>query len=363
MMGKEIRVVHYVNQFFGQQGGEDMAGMGFLVREGPVGPGIALERTLGSRGKVVGTVICGDNYFAENIDRAAEDGAALAAAFKPDVFIAGPAFEAGRYGIACGAISKSVARRCGIPAVTGMAEENPGVELYRRDIYIVRTQRSALKVAENLRVMAELAMKVLSGGEGTRLVAREAIGRPSEDGYFPRGVVKNEYTEKTAAERGVDMLLAKLAGRPFETELPLPAEPGFTPAPPIKKPLSRCEIALVSDGGLVPKENPHGMRGRGNLVWAAYELDTFLPDNFASEDYYIAHTGYYSVYVLEDPNRMVPADTMRELEREGVIGKLHPLFYSTSGNGTVRNRCWEMGTEIVKSLQEKGVDGAILTST
>jgi glycine reductase len=363
MMSNELRVVHYVNQFFGQQGGEDMAGMQFVVKEGPVGPGIALERILGARGKVVATLICGDNYFAENIDRAADEGAGLIADFKPDVFLAGPAFEAGRYGMACGAVSKAVACRFGIPAITGMAEENPGVELYRHDVYIVRTQRSALKVTENLAAMVNLAMKILSRDEQSRLVTREAIGRPSEDGYFAQGVIKNEYTRKTAAERGIDMLLAKLGGGHFETELPLPVQSDLKPAPPIEKPLSRCEIALVSDGGLVPKSNPHGMRGRGNLVWAAYELDTFLPNDFSSDDYSIAHTGYYPVYVLEDPNRMVPADIMRDLEREGVIGKLHPFFYSTSGNGTVRNRCWEMGTEIVKNLQQRGVDGVILTST
>ena len=38
----------------------------------------------------------------------------------PDVFIAGPAFNAGRYGVACGTIAAAVQEELGIPAVTGM---------------------------------------------------------------------------------------------------------------------------------------------------------------------------------------------------------------------------------------------------
>ena len=46
--------------------------------------------------------------------------------FNPDVFIAGPAFNAGRYGTACGAIGKLVQEHLNIPVVSGMYIENPG---------------------------------------------------------------------------------------------------------------------------------------------------------------------------------------------------------------------------------------------
>jgi len=39
--------------------------------------------------------------------------------------MAGPAFNAGRYGIACGAVCKMVQDRLGISAVTGMYQEIP----------------------------------------------------------------------------------------------------------------------------------------------------------------------------------------------------------------------------------------------
>lgn len=64
---------------------------------------------------------------------------ALVAAAGPDLVIAGPAFLAGRYGVACGALCVAVQAQLGIPAVTGMQPENPGVDLHRRRVYIVQT--------------------------------------------------------------------------------------------------------------------------------------------------------------------------------------------------------------------------------
>ena len=52
---------------------------------------------------------------------------------QPDLVIAGPAFAAGRYGVACGAVCSAVKERLHLPAVTSMHPENPGVDLFRRD--------------------------------------------------------------------------------------------------------------------------------------------------------------------------------------------------------------------------------------
>ena len=301
MNQKDLRIVHYLNQFFGQEGREEKADLRFLVKEGPVGPGLALQSALGERGRVVATIVCGDNYFAENIEEASEEAVKLITLFKPDLIFAGPAFEAGRYGIACGAICKIVQEKLDIPAVTGMFETNPGVDLYRRHVYICKTGRSTLRLAQSLADMVNLAMKLISPEKGSTLVSGENIGRPSEDGYFLRGIMKNEYTPKTAAERGVDLLLAKLQGRPFQTEVELPKFESIQPPPPIRKEMGSSQIALISDGGLVPKGNPHGLKGRGNLVWAAYGIESFLPEDFSPSNYEVAHTGYYRVESSKTP--------------------------------------------------------------
>ena len=61
----QLRVVHFLNQFFGGLGGEEMANEPVSVIERPVGPGVALQQVLGSDAEIVATIICGDNYFNE----------------------------------------------------------------------------------------------------------------------------------------------------------------------------------------------------------------------------------------------------------------------------------------------------------
>ena len=95
-----MRVVHYLNQFFAGLGGEDKAGAPLEVREGAVGPGLLLEQLLGHDAKVVMTLVCGDNYAVENQEAMIGSGLEKICEAKPDLFVAGPCFQAGRYGMA-----------------------------------------------------------------------------------------------------------------------------------------------------------------------------------------------------------------------------------------------------------------------
>ncbi len=66
MMDQKMKVVHYLNQFFGQIGGEDKTDTEPLKRDGAVGPGLLFQGIFGQEAEIVGTVICGDNYFNEH---------------------------------------------------------------------------------------------------------------------------------------------------------------------------------------------------------------------------------------------------------------------------------------------------------
>ncbi len=106
------------------------------------------------------------------------------------MFVAGPAFNAGRYGVACGTIAKEVEEKLNIKVLTAMYEENPGVDLYKKSLYILKTKKSAVGMRKALPVMAKLALKM---GKG------EEIGLPEEEGYIERGIRKNYFSE----ERGI----------------------------------------------------------------------------------------------------------------------------------------------------------------
>ena len=275
---------------------EEKANTGFVVKEGPVGPGLALQKELGDTADIIATVICGDDYFSANAEQNAEEGLKLVASYQPDLFFAGPAFAAGRYSIACGAMCKAVGGALGIPTITGMHEEVPGVEMYRKYAFICKTPNIARKMPEVVRDMVRLAIRLLSGEREMRLVARENLPKPEEYNYFSRNLLRNEYCEKTIAERSVEKLVAKLQGKPFESEV-IPPRFEKVPPPAAVKDLSKCEIALVSDGGLVPKGNPDGLATRSNLRWGAYEIEDLL------RGHEVKHAGYFNDHVLDTPDR------------------------------------------------------------
>ncbi len=362
MTQKKLRVVHYLNQFFGQIGGEDKADVGFSVKEGPLGPGMALKNALGDQAEIVATVICGDNYYSKDLENTSKEGVELVKQYEPDLFFAGPAFHAGRYGVACGSMCKNVGESLGIPVITGMFEENPGVNMYQKYAYIIKTGNSARGMVEAMNKMAKLGLKLVSGELNEHLVLDEVRPRPSEYDYFSRIIIRNEYTKQITAERCLDLLLAKIKGEPFESDVVMPVFERIEPPAAIPD-LSKIELALVSDGGLVPKGNPDGFSGRGNLRWTTYEIEDFLPEDYSKVDYEIVHTGYFPVEVLENPNRLVPVEAIREQVAAGKVGKLHPTFFSTSGNATVSRGCAEMGVEIAAELKNRGIDAVILTST
>jgi glycine reductase len=101
-MSDPIRVVHFINAFYGGLGGEEAAQTPIHLQEGAVGPGRLLAQQLSGQGEVTAKIICGDGYFAEHEDDVAAWVKARLEALRPDVFMAGPAFRSGRYGLSCG---------------------------------------------------------------------------------------------------------------------------------------------------------------------------------------------------------------------------------------------------------------------
>lgn len=348
---RKIKYIHYVNQFYGQIGGEDKADQRPLLLNEPVGPGKEIQRLLGEEGEVVATVICGDTYFADNMEEAIKTIIDMMKDIDFDCLIAGPAFNAGRYGMACGSISEAIQKHFNVPAVTSMYFENPGAEIYNKYIYILKGGNSAVSMKKDLSKIVNFSKRLVNG---------EYIGFPDEEGYIPQGRRVNLQMKKTGAVRAVDMLIKKIKGEEFETELPMPTFDRVEPANAISD-LSNCTIALVTSGGIVPKGNPDKIESANASKFGKYSIDGI--NNLEKEEYITVHGGYDPVYALEDPDRVLPVDAMRELEQEGKIGKLFNYFYSTVGNTTAVSSAKRYGEEIGKDLIENCVDGVILTST
>ena len=65
-----MRILHYINQFYAGIGGEEVADYKPELREGVVGPGLAMQTAFGDKAQIVNTIVCGDSYFNENLEDA-----------------------------------------------------------------------------------------------------------------------------------------------------------------------------------------------------------------------------------------------------------------------------------------------------
>lgn len=349
-MAEKFKVLYYVNQFFGQIGGEEKAGMEPIFKEDNIGPALGFNDLLKDEGEVIGTIICGDNYFNENKDDALDYILKVVKEKKPDIIVAGPAFNAGRYGMACGEIAKAVVEQLNIPVVTGMYIENPGVDVCKGKAIVAKVSDSAAGMRKALPIMVNITKKIAK---------KESLGRPEEEGYIPQGRRLTVFTDKRGSLRAVEMLLARLNGKEFETELPMPVFDKVDPSLPITN-LSKATIALVTSGGIVPKGNPDRIESASAQKWGKYDISR--KDDLGA-DYFTIHGGYDPVYANEIPDRVAPLDILRQYEKDGYIGKVYEYFYTTTGTGTSVGNAIRFGKEIGKELKEAGVDGVILTST
>ena len=347
----KIRVVHYINQFFANIGGEEKADIEPEVREGVVGPGLALQAGLGDEYEVVATVICGDTYFGGHIEEAKERILNMIKPYKPDLFVAGPAFNVGRYGVACGAIVRTVEEELNIPVITGMYPENPGVDMFRKDLHIIQTAISAADMRKAMPKICSLAKKMIN---------KEEILSPAEEGYIERGIRVNYFNDRRGSERAVDVLLDKIAGRPYQTEYPMPVFDRVAPNPAVKD-ISKIKLAVVTSGGIVPQGNPDRIESSSATKYGIYDITGM--DSLTKDKFMTVHGGYDRAFVTENPNLVVPLDVLREMEKEGVIGELCNYFVATTGTGTSVGNAKGFGEEFGKKLLEDKVDAVILTST
>ncbi len=312
---------------------------------------MALKAALGNEAEIVATVICGDSYFNENLEEASAAVLEMIKKYNPDLFIAGPAFNAGRYGVACGSICKIVKEALNIPVVTGMYTENPGVDMFKKDLHIVETANAATGMRQAIPAMAKLALK---------LGKNETVGTPAEEGYIPRGVRKNVFNAERGSKRAVNMLVAKLKGEAFVTEYPMPDFDRVAPNQPVKD-MKHAKIALVTSGGIVPKGNPDRIESSSASKYGKYDIAGVM--DLTAETYETAHGGYDPTYANTDSDRVLPVDVLRDLEKEGVIGELHRYFYTTTGNGTSVANSKKFASTFAQELVKDGVQAVILTST
>lgn len=350
-----FRVMHFLNQFFAGLGGEDRADMRVGFSEGPLGPSRRLQALLGDSVKIAVTAYCGDNYFAKNRDEALEKISQISKKHNIKMVIAGPAFASGRYGFSCVEVCHFLSRSLGLSCVTGMYIENPGLVGYQqyKDVGVIAfpTAKGVSGMEEALSTMARCVLKMASGSP---------IGSASEEGYIPRGLRVIEVVKDTGAKRAVDMLLNKVANCPFATEIPVESLGEVPVAPRIASVAHSC-LALATTCGVILPGNPDGFKVFRNTKWRKYSINEM--NSMTDTRWNVLHGGYNNTFISENPNYGVPLDACRELEKKGVLARLYPYFYGTTGVNALISVMERIGSEVASDMKAEGVDAALLVST
>jgi glycine reductase len=120
-------------------------------------------------------------------------------------------------------------------------------------------------------------------------------------------------------------------------------------------------VALVTEGAVVPAGNPDRLESARATRWLRYQIEGV--DALASGEWESVAGGFATTAANADPNRLLPLDAARTLEREGAIGRLHGEFMVTVGNGTPVATARRFGVEWAAELRKAGVQAAILTAT
>ena len=138
----------------------------------------------------------------------------------------------------------------GLRCVTGMEPENPGVGVYRDNhndkVFLLPTAETASGMARALAVLAPSPAVWPTAKRSARRRTR-AMCRAAFAGWC--------VSTRAARDRAIDMLLAKIDGKPFDTEIPMEVWDKVEPAAPLAD-AAAANLAVICTGGVVPWGNP-----------------------------------------------------------------------------------------------------------
>jgi glycine reductase len=235
-----------------------------------------------------------------------------------------------------------------------MCADNPGADRYRlyqdQKVFLVPTAAALTGMEDAVQRMARLVRKLAGGA---------SIGPAAEEGYVPRGIRINQFVAQTGAERAIDMLLAKMSGSAFTTEVPVISMSRAKVAPRIAD-LKGKLLALATTMGVIPPGNPDRFKVYHNDHWTKYPIAGL--NSMTEGRWDIIHGGYNTVWAVQNPNYSVPLDACRRLEKEQVLGQLYPFFYMTSGAMGIIPVMQEIGRGMARDMLAEGVDATILVS-
>lgn len=137
--------------------------------------------------------------------------------------------------------------------------------------------------------------------------------------------------------------------------------PAWTPLP---RPLSRCNVALMTSAGIFLKDSQEGFdeaREWANPDWGDPTYRA-IPRDVRQEQIGCSHLHINRTDLLEDVDVVLPIRAFTALEGEGRIGSLASEHYSFMGFQERKLLDWRntQGPELAARLKEQAVDVLLL---
>jgi D-proline reductase (dithiol) PrdB len=133
-----------------------------------------------------------------------------------------------------------------------------------------------------------------------------------------------------------------------------------TPFTPLRKPLDRCRLALVTTAGLHTRDQqPFDMSDRnGDPSYRA------IPSDLDARQLSISHDYFNTADALADPNLVLPIEPLRSLVRQGAVGSVGPRFFSFMGHilgKHLQTLTQSSAPQVAAALKADAVDAVFLT--
>jgi D-proline reductase (dithiol) PrdB len=127
---------------------------------------------------------------------------------------------------------------------------------------------------------------------------------------------------------------------------------GPIPWHPPSKPLAECTVALVSSGGVhLRTDQPFHLNGDPTF--------RVIPKTATQDELSISHQAYDTRDALQDLNLVFPLERLRELELQGVVGRLAEEHYGFGLMGSAK-RLMPSIKDVAHRIKASGVDLALL---
>jgi D-proline reductase (dithiol) PrdB len=135
-----------------------------------------------------------------------------------------------------------------------------------------------------------------------------------------------------------------------------------TPWTPLPKPLSECNVTLVSTAGIFLKsdESFDYDRERAEPSWGDPSYRE-IPRTAGQDDVEYSHLHIDTSFLKKDRNVAWPVDIFEDYEREGVIGHLADTLYSIMGYIPNYNPLLKRTAPLmIEKMKSEGVDAAFI---